>query len=179
MTFPTFVSGEVLRATDMNAVGLWLVKTQTIGTGVSSVTVTGAFSADYDNYRIVVDGGTCNTNTSFNLQIGSSTSGYYYSAIYSQYTTTTPLALSSTTGSSFVEAGRCATAGFNMNCDVFNPFLSLRTGFRSNSTDYDTAGYLINGSGFLNNTTSHTSFVVKPSTGTLTGGTISVYGYKK
>ena len=46
MSFPVFASGDVLNASDMNGVGLWLVKTQTIGTGVSSVVVTGAFSAD-------------------------------------------------------------------------------------------------------------------------------------
>jgi hypothetical protein len=149
----------------------------TIGTAVSSVVVNGAFSATYDNYKIIVDGGVCSTNTSFNLQIGSSTSGYYYAAHYSQYTTTTPLALGSTTGSSFVEAGRCATAGINMSVEVFNPFLTRRTGFRGASTDYDVAGYIISTNGFLNDTTSHTSFTVKPSSGTITGGTIRIYGY--
>jgi hypothetical protein len=36
---------------------LTLIKTQTIGTAVSSVTVTGAFSTTYDNYKIIVSGG--------------------------------------------------------------------------------------------------------------------------
>ena len=54
MTYPVFATGDVLNASDMNAVGLWLVKTQTIGSGVGSVAVTGAFSADYDNYKIIV-----------------------------------------------------------------------------------------------------------------------------
>jgi len=56
MSFPSFASGEVLTAADMNAVGLWLVKTQTVGTGVPSVVVTDAFSANYDNYLVTISG---------------------------------------------------------------------------------------------------------------------------
>jgi hypothetical protein len=40
-TPPDFSSGAVLTAAQMNSVGLWLVKTQTVGTAVSSVAVTG------------------------------------------------------------------------------------------------------------------------------------------
>ena len=168
----------VLSTGRANSLGLDLIKTQTIGTAVSSATVSDVFSSAYDNYQIIVDGGT-GSNTSFNLQLGSTTSGYYYASHYSQYTTTAPLALSSTTGTSFVEAGRCSTTGNNMNCYLYGPFLSKKTGFRSQSTDYDTAGFLVTTAGFLNDTNSYTSFVVKPSGATMTGGTISVYGYAK
>ena len=77
MSYPVFASGDVLNASDMNGVGLWLVKTQTIGTGVSSVTVTGAFSADYDNYVITVTGGTASANGSVRLQMNTSTGSTY------------------------------------------------------------------------------------------------------
>jgi hypothetical protein len=53
MTFPSFSAGEVLRATDMNAVGMWRV-----GGGALSGTATnfvGCFTSDYTNYRIVID----------------------------------------------------------------------------------------------------------------------------
>ena len=65
---PTYTAGEILTSADMNDVstlgnyqGLFHIKTQTIGTAVSSVTVTGAFSSDFDNYLITVTGGTFNT----------------------------------------------------------------------------------------------------------------------
>jgi hypothetical protein len=46
MTYP-WSSGEVLTAADLNAyAGLILVKTQTIGTAVSSVTLSNVFSCD-------------------------------------------------------------------------------------------------------------------------------------
>jgi len=44
-------------ATPTSASGLTFIKSQTIGSAVSSVTVTGAFSATYDNYLITINGG--------------------------------------------------------------------------------------------------------------------------
>jgi hypothetical protein len=35
------------------------------------------------------------------------------------------------------------------------------------------------GGGILNNSTSYTAFTITPASGTYTGGTIYVYGYKK
>jgi hypothetical protein len=165
----------------MNAVGLWLVKTQAVGSGVSSVVVTGAFSADYDNYRIVYDGGTSNVNASLQLQLGATTSGYQYAVIYNQYNAATPLGIGVTAGASFVEAGRAAINGCHMNVDLFDPFLTKPTGFRSASMDFlPTLGFILSGGGMLNNTTSYTAFTLTPVGGgsTLTGGTIRVYGYR-
>jgi hypothetical protein len=47
-TPPDFSVGQVLTAAQMNAVGLWLVKTQTIAAGSTDVTVTNAFPDDFD-----------------------------------------------------------------------------------------------------------------------------------
>ena len=55
MTYP-WSSGEVLTAADLNAyAGLVLLSTTTITPGVTSVTVSSAFSSTFDNYRIIVD----------------------------------------------------------------------------------------------------------------------------
>ena len=51
--------------------GLTLVKTQTVGSGVSSVTVTDAFSATFDNYEILMSGGTQTATTDVKLKLGS------------------------------------------------------------------------------------------------------------
>jgi hypothetical protein len=179
MTYPSFTAGEVLRAADMNAVGLWLVKTQTVGTGVSSVTVTGAFSADYDNYRIIYDGGAHSTSASINLQLGSTTSGYYFAYVFNQFSATAVVGGGSTTGSNFDSVGRGSVNGNNLSCDLYGPFLSKRTGCRYLGMDYAAAGFNIGGTGFLNDTTSYTAFTMTTPSGTMTGGTIAVYGYKK
>jgi hypothetical protein len=57
--------------------GLRLVKKQTIGNGVSSVNVTGAFSATYDNYKILISGGVGSTGTDLQLSLDGITTGYY------------------------------------------------------------------------------------------------------
>jgi hypothetical protein len=179
MSFPVFASGDVLNASDMNAVSGWLVKTQTVGTGVSSVSVTGAFSADYDNYRIIYDGGTSTINGSLSLQLAGAATGYYFAVVYNQYTVATALGIGQANVSSYVEAGRMSTQRNSMNIEVFNPFLAAQTGFRSASTDYFTSGFVVTGGGMLNNTTSYTGFTVLTTGGaTLTGGTIRVYGYR-
>jgi hypothetical protein len=85
MTYP-WSSGEVLTAADLNAyAGLILVKTQTIGTAVSSVTVSDAFSSTFDNYLVAVDGVTSSTNTGATMYLSGATSGYSYTLIYTKY----------------------------------------------------------------------------------------------
>lgn len=178
-TPPVFVNATALDASSLNAIGLWLVKTQTVGSAVSSVTVTNAFSADFDNYRVIYDGGTASANTSLSLRIGAATTGYQYALVYQQYNATTPLGTGSTTGLSFVESGRTSTVKNSLNVELFGPYLTTYTGFRSLSTDYlATSGYVVSGAGFLNNTTSYTDLVMFPQTGTITGGTIRIYGYR-
>ena len=185
MAVKTFSQYETLTAADTNTylanAGLVYVKSQTIGSGVTSVTVTDAFSATYDNYKIIVQGGVCSTETSFSLQMGSTTTGYNYAITYQQYNSTAVSGASSSgAAAAWIEGGRCSTAGINMNVEVFQPFLNLRTGYRSQSIDMKpTDGYIVTGGGVLNDTNSYTSFLVKPNAGTITGGTITVYGYRK
>jgi hypothetical protein len=52
MTYPTFTSGDVLLASDMNAVGWWLVSDTTF-TATNTVNVSSCFSSSYANYRLV------------------------------------------------------------------------------------------------------------------------------
>lgn len=178
-TPPTFSVGAVLTAAQMNAVGLWLVKTQTVGTAVTSVTVSNAFSADYDNYRIVYDGGTSSTDAAFTIQLGSTATGYHYSIVYQQYNATTPLGAGAANTTSWPNAGRQSTTRNSLVVDIFNPYLSTYSGIRYHGVDYAaTSGYIITGGGMLNNTTSYTDFKINAGAGTITGGTIRVYGYR-
>jgi hypothetical protein len=53
MTFPNFVAGEVLRAQDMNAVGLWKVASGTLTITTTPTNIAGVFSSEYKNYRVI------------------------------------------------------------------------------------------------------------------------------
>ena len=60
-----------------NPQGLTFIKSVTIGSGVSSVTVSGVFSADFQNYKILIDVADSTGDTAFHFQIGAATAGYY------------------------------------------------------------------------------------------------------
>jgi len=175
MTYPSFSAGEVLRAQDMNAVGLWLVKSQTVGTGVSSVTVTGAFSADYDNYLIQWSGGTQSVDTNLNLQLGSATSNYYSSLIFGSFLGGAPTNSSQNNSAIWVAAGGGNPTVAKVSCSVFDPFLTrpshLQAFVRYSTVYGSTVGY-------QGDSTSFTAFTFIPGSGTMSGGTIRVYGYK-
>lgn len=68
MGYPVFATGDVLNASDMNAVGLWKVYDATF-TGVSSVSLpNGTFTSDYRNYRVTYTL-TVNTDADFFLRL--------------------------------------------------------------------------------------------------------------
>ncbi len=177
MSFPSFSAGEVLTAADMNAVGLWLVKTQTVGTGVATVTVTGAFSSTYENYRIIYSGGTMNSGNDLYMQIGGSTTGYFGVLLYS----------STTGGGALVAAnnnnnradwlgGAVANQSAHLLVDVLGPnnaaYTKIRLGNYQADNNYGTY------QGEHRVATAYTSFLIGNAGGTMTGGTIRVYGYR-
>jgi hypothetical protein len=177
MSFPSFSAGEVLTAADMNAVSGWLVKTQTVGTGVSSVAVTSAFSTDYDNYAIIYAGGTGSTPAAITFQLTGSTAGYYSAWNGTVYSTGGANNGSDNNTASWT-AGAAFTEGAAMNVQLLQPFKSVRTGIYFSRVDYRTTGASAVGNGFHNTAASYTGFTIAPSAGTLTGGIIRVYGYR-
>jgi hypothetical protein len=175
MTYPTFNNGDTLPASDLNAIGLWLVKTQTIGTGVSSVVVTGAFSSTFDNYLITISGGAASTTSVLALQLGSKVTNYSFQYLYGNWGNT-PLAVGSSTATSFSFAGSYDANGISMNCTVINPNLAKATRVIADSTSSGT--FSGNMTGYDGTTTQYTAFTLIPAAGTLTGGPIRVYGYR-
>jgi hypothetical protein len=159
--------------------GLVLVKTQTIGTTVSSVTVTGAFSSAYENYRIIVSGGVGSTTTNAQLRLGSTTTGYYAAGFYVTYASTTFNGIASSNNSQFPNAIQVTTAHAVSDVNLYGPNLAKTTGYATNMGEPHTGGAALLINGFLNNTTQYTDFTFIPASGTLTGGTIAVYGYNK
>lgn len=179
-TPPVFSVGQYNTAAYMNSIGLWLVKTQTIGTGVSSVTITGAFTADFDNYKVVISGGTqtsANTLLTAQLRTGSTTSttGYYYSFIYSPFTGgLLTVNGNNTTGWGFV-AHSLGTSGWSASIDILRPYAAVPTSFFGGGARGDLAG--MNG-GYHSAATSYDQLVLTVGSGTMTGGTIRIYGYR-
>jgi hypothetical protein len=165
----------VLSTGRANSLGLDLVKTQTIGSAVSSVTVSDAFSSTYDNYKIMVVAGSGSASVDMRMTLGATATGYYYGLNYNIFNAT-----ASATGASnaahWAYAGSSTGTSIAINADILSPFLTEQTFFTSTVTS---DGYVGSGGGYLANTTSYTAFTITASSGTLTGGTIAVYGYAK
>lgn len=177
-TPPTFSAGAVLTAAQMNAIGLWLVKTQTIGSGVASVEVTGAFSSDYDAYRIILTGGVASVQCDLKLTLGATATGYYYGLVYNAYNASAVLGVAGANTTSWVYAGTGTTSKLDAVIDLRDPYSAKNTTISSWYTQTATTGAQGNMNGYLANTTSYTAFTITPNTGTMTGGTIRVYGYR-
>jgi hypothetical protein len=157
--------------------GLTLIKSQTIGTTVSSVNVTSAFSSTYDNYLILVSDGTASAPATIRLTLGDTATGYYYAGYYVPYSGASSNSVGSNT-TSFL-AGAHSTGITAYNIYIAQPNLAQNTIYKADYFSPNTTDGTISLLGFLNNTTQYTDFTLTPSTGTFTGGKIYVYGYQK
>ena len=187
MAIKTFSTGEVLTASDTNTylanAGLVYVTSTTVGSAVSSVTVNNCFSSTYDNYRIIYMGGSASAGGNLAFQFGpSSVSGYnanYYQIVhYSFYNgTSSNNVAGSSNAANWPYIGYHDSDSVRFSADIFNP----------NSAEWASianAPYLAPGStgfcaGVQQNNGQYTGFTLSPGTGTFTGGTITVYGYRK
>ena len=158
--------------------GLILIKTQTIGSAVSSVTVTDAFSSTYDNYKIILSGGVASASTSIILQLGSSTTGYYAGLIFLTYSTSSVTGAGTNNGGSFVYAGVGTANSLAASIELLNPFNTKTTGITSQYIENGSPGSGGTYNGFHNSATSYTAFTLSSGVSTMTGGTIRVYGYR-
>ena len=162
------------------APGLVLISATTIGTTVSSVTVSNAFSATYENYRIIVTGGVGSADTSLLLTLGATATGYYQGVARIALTQGDSTAdfVGRNNGIDWGFAGEATSNGIDSVVELQQPFATKRTTMQVTYSSIRTNGNAFVGAGYLNNATSYTAFTYTTATGTLTGGTIFVYGYK-
>jgi len=178
-TPPDFTSGQVLTSSAMNSVGLWLIKTQTVGTAVASVTVTDAFSSDFDNYKIVIHGGAGSTGgATLNMTLGATATGYYFGALGLLFATASVTNLNGNNVTSWTRVGIANGNSMNGEIELFSPNLAARTHYNGQYVQNVTGGNTVVSGGFLDNATQYTAFTLTANSGTLTGGTIRVYGYR-
>jgi len=183
MAVKTFTTGEVLTAADTNTYlnngGLVFVKQVTVGTAVSSVEVTGAFSSTYDVYKIVASGGTSSaSNPSLQFQFSAISTGAYYGGFTgTKYDTNAVSGLGVNGATSWTYAGIHAS-GMNMEFTVYSANRTTRKYCQSGFYFTPTTAIYGHFAGECTGTTAETAFKIIPSSGTLTGGTITVYGYR-
>jgi hypothetical protein len=179
----TFVAGDVLEAAQLNsnftylegAGGLSLISATTIGSAVSTVTVTSAFSSTYDNYYITIAGGVGSALCALRLQLGAVTTGYYGGTVNVNYSSSAVTGGGDNNAAQFSYVGWASTTAMAAQILVNSPNLAkVASVWAGPYLTGSTAGTY---QGQENSTTQHTDFTITPSAGTLTGGTIRVYGF--
>jgi hypothetical protein len=148
----------------------------TIGSAVTSVTVNGAFSSTYDNYKIILTGGVASGVTDILMSLGGITTGYNSRLLYGSFVNTSNNVANSQNGTAWIWVGGGNTANLSLNMELQNPFLSKPKWATNTFIKFDN-GDVGSTISFNNSTASATSFSIAPGSGTLTGGTIRIYGY--
>lgn len=180
MTYPVFASGDVYTAQDANAIGLWLVKSQAVGTGVASVVVTGAFSSDYNNYFVTWTAGTGSVGgAQLRIAFNVDTANNYYSNIITQtagLATVNGQAFGALVG--FTVVGYVDTGDTSLSLTINNPNRTLNTNFYGSFNCLGGSSQVGTVGGWSIATGANTGFTLYPSSGTISGGTIRVYGFR-
>jgi hypothetical protein len=172
--------GDAIDATVFSqSPGIVLLNTTTIGSAVSSVTVSSVFSATYDRYKIMVvnadaSGDDANIFLKFNNSTGST---YTYNGISASYVDGAGGAdRSSGTISNGILCGKTGSNNnLNTSIEVFNPFAAAYTSSYAMFSGNLQYGYMV---GADRNAASQTGFSLTWASGTVTGGKIYTYGFK-
>ena len=196
MADQTFTSGQVLTAAQMTTLqansGLVVVtptsvtggtisgSTITIGAGVSSVVVAGAFTSSFDSYKIILSGGVASATEGLALILTGSVTGYYAGEVRVRYDT------GAVSGQGFNNAAaweicRVNTDTISCSFELIGPFLAKPTIITGSGNDTrvnaGTSGRQYTGVHSV--ASSFSGFTITPgSPVTLTGGSIRVYGYR-
>ena len=174
------VPGQILTSAYVNNninSGLTYIASSTIGNAVSTHTVSGCFSSTYDNYKVVITGGVSAANTEYTLQLGGITTSVYSTAGYFiSFGTATLNAFAPAAATSWY-GGIMSSAGYSASFDIISPNLAKAKFFIGNDGISSTGFYQFRG--YCSSTAAATGFTLASSSSTMTGGTVTVYGYRK
>jgi hypothetical protein len=148
-----------------------------IGTGNTSITVNNAFSAQFDNYRIIFYGDSSTGTTSHQIGLnGITTSTYFSGGTFMSWGGTTITGFGPAASTTWIASANTVNATPTaMVIDLLSPFRSART-FGSVSAQAGNGHSVFQ----LQNSSAVSSggFTVSKGGDTMTGGTIRVYGFR-
>lgn len=179
MSIKTYSAGEVLTAANMNTYsansGLVYVTSQTVSGTPSILTVPDCFNSTYDNYRIVFERITFSVGGySYTLRVGGYNTLYYGVETYD--TSAGGGGVTRSHNAAALYFGVQDSASTACTLDVINPYLEKSTIMMGLSMGANYGGW---STGQHANAVSCTSFSLLAGSGTITGGTIYVFGYRK
>jgi hypothetical protein len=179
MSYPSFVTGEVLTAADMNAVGLWKVGSGTLSLTTTPINVTGVFSSTYKQYRLLINVTTKSTTLRVDMKYINGTTAtstnYYQAGIGANYLSDSVLYYTRTNnGTQFSNIN--SPANMTVAVDIFNANKAATTIHKGILLDANNSfPYMIGG--VQDSTTQFTGFQLFTSTGTA-AAEYQVFGYR-
>ena len=111
------------------------------------------------------------------MTLGATTTSYYYGGYYTQYSSGVITGGNGSNTTSWY-AGLGTTDSLDADIRLFSPNLAKNTMFHATLSQAATGGTSETYGGFVNTTTQYTDFTITTSTGTITGGSIRLYGLK-
>jgi hypothetical protein len=178
---PAFTTGQVFTASAANNMansGLTYVTSATAGTAVSSFAVSNCFSATYDDYRIVISGGSGSGSGNNALFQFDGITGSVYETAGPVVTYGAPASLAAyapAAGTTWLP-GYIGTNFTSIVMDVINPNVAKYKGMHASSAAQ--FNYLFNGQCSSTSLATGFTFAIT-SPNTMTGVKITVYGYRK
>jgi hypothetical protein len=170
---------QVSGGTAVGNSGLVYISSTTGGTGVSSITISNCFSATYDNYMVnIVNSANSSGGNYLRMSLNNITGNNWYGNGYYMTAGSGTLTGFHNTGTSYQNIA-VTDPNFSVNVNIHNPFATAYPYVMSQYSAGGQSGYNGVVQGNANATTSCTGFTITASSGTLTGGIITVYGFRK
>lgn len=182
MAIKTFTTGEVLTASDTNTYlansGLVYITSVVIpaSPAITTIPISNCFSSTYDNYRVILSAisGTV-SNAALTMAMSGSTGNTFKStSAYMVYGSTAFNGYAPASATVFRVGWTDTTADINLSMDIIAPFLAKPTTFSSQGANI-TITYSSHGV----DTASLSRTGMTLAGDSFTGGTVTVYGYRK
>ena len=180
MAIKTFTTGEVLTAADTNTYlansGLVYI-TQVALTSGTSVTVSNCFSSTYNSYRVVGNFSRDGASSGYSFLRMGPAGDSYMSGEQSIWNSSTRTGDNGNDAYCFLTSGGTASIqGANsFSSDIHAPNLARYAYIHTEGAGYS---YRTRTDIQVANTTQHTGFTFLLGTGSFTGGSLTVYGYR-
>lgn len=172
---PTSVSSAGGTAATLSADG-----TVTIGNGNTTVSLNGCFSSLYSYYVINAKMAfSTTTNAIFRLRsVGTDNATAWYGSVSRTQANSASATITNYNGNlSWVVTDNQSSTTY-LNLTVYDPFAASTTMTTMTGTGVGTTSFQYTGGSYHGLSVSYDGFSLFPSTGTHTGGTIRVYGYR-
>lgn len=177
MAYPVFSSGDVLPASDMNAIGMWLVASTSF-TGAGVVIINNCFTSNYTNYMVNINlRGSTAAQPFIKLRAGGTdaSSAYNYGGYYIAMSGGAITGEGALGGTSGFRIGAYGANEYGSNTYIYNPAVAVSSTYTSNcQAAEDYARYF---GGYHGTAAAYDGMSLVLSSGTVTGR-IRIYGMR-